>query len=501
MQLWQQVAESWRLFAFTYAQHRVVRRFHLIVRHDDAAYAALTGFDSADGGTFFVQQVRGNRHRHNGVHFLGVLFQRFFFNQTQNGERQGFVVTDGTCTATARADVMARFTQRRAQTLAGHLQQAEAGDVANLDTCTILTYRFTQTVFNRALVANRGHVDKVDNDQAAEVAQTQLTGNLICRFEVGVERRLFNVAAAGCASGVDVDGGQRFGAVDNNRAAGRQTHFTLEGGFDLRLNLVVAEQRDFTGVELNFAAEIRTAQRGDMLASQLQHFRVINQDFANVLAQIVTESANDNVALLVNQEWSRAALCGFLNRFPVFQAEAEIPLQRFGRFANACGTHDKTHAVRQFEARQRLFQLGTVIAFDTAGDAARTRVVRHQNEVATGEADKGSQRRAFVAALFFVDLDDHFLAFTQDIFDVRTAMRVVVGGEVFASDLFEGEETVTFSAVVNEGSFKARFNAGDFTFVDIGFFLFMPGAFDIQVVQTLPINKCDTQLFLLSCVD
>lgn len=80
-------------------------------------------------------------------------------------------------------------------------------------------------------------------------------------------------------------------------------------------------------------------------------------------------------------------------------------------------------------------------------------------------------------------------------------MRVVVGGEVFASDLFEGEETVTFSAVVNEGSFKARFNAGDFTFVDIGFFLFMPGAFDIQVVQTLPINKCDTQLFLLSCVD
>jgi hypothetical protein len=78
---------------------------------------------------------------------------------------------------------------------------------------------------------------------------------------VGVERRFFDVAAAGGASGVDIDSGQRFGAVDNDRPAGRQAHFTLEGGFNLRFDLVVAEQRDFTGVQFDFAAEIRTTQR------------------------------------------------------------------------------------------------------------------------------------------------------------------------------------------------------------------------------------------------
>ena len=62
---------------------------------------------------------------------------------------------------------MAGLAEGRAQTLAGHLQQAEARNMADLDTGTILAHGFTQAVFNRALVANRGHVDKVDNDQAA----------------------------------------------------------------------------------------------------------------------------------------------------------------------------------------------------------------------------------------------------------------------------------------------------------------------------------------------
>lgn len=54
--------------------------------------------------------------------------------------------------------------------------------MANLNTRPVLTHRFTQTVFYRALVTYRRHIDKVDNDQAARVAQTQLAGNLIGRF-------------------------------------------------------------------------------------------------------------------------------------------------------------------------------------------------------------------------------------------------------------------------------------------------------------------------------
>ncbi len=39
---------------------------------------------------------------------------------------------------------------------------------------------------------------------------------------------------------------------------------------------------------------------------------------------------------------------------------------------------------------------------------------------------------------------------------------------------------MTLGAVINKRGFKAGFNAGDFAFVDVRFFLFVPGAFDIQ---------------------
>ena len=68
--------------------------------------------------------------------------------------------------------------------------------MADLNTGTVLTDSFTQTVLNGALMAYRRHIDVIDNDQAAQVTQAQLTGNLIGRFKVGVERCFFNVTAA-----------------------------------------------------------------------------------------------------------------------------------------------------------------------------------------------------------------------------------------------------------------------------------------------------------------
>ena len=60
-----------------------------------------------------------------------------------------------------------------------------------------------------------------------------------------------------------------------------------------------------------------------------------------------------------------------------------------------------------------------VLALDAARDAAAARVVRHQHQVAAGQRDEGRQRRALVAALFLLDLDDQFLAFAERVLDAR----------------------------------------------------------------------------------
>lgn len=78
--------------------------------------------------------------------------------------------------------------------------------MVDLNTRTVLTYRFTQTVFYRTLVAYWRYVDEVDNNQVVEVTQAQLTSNFIGSFEVSVKRGFFDIVVAGRACGVDVDG-------------------------------------------------------------------------------------------------------------------------------------------------------------------------------------------------------------------------------------------------------------------------------------------------------
>ena len=63
------------------------------------------------------------------------------------------------------------------------------------------------------------HVDEVDDDDAAQVAQADLAHDLLHRLQVGLEDRLLEVLLARVAAGVDVDRHQRLGLVDDDVAA------------------------------------------------------------------------------------------------------------------------------------------------------------------------------------------------------------------------------------------------------------------------------------------
>lgn len=79
--------------------------------------------------------------------------------------------------------------------------------MANLNTRPVLTHRFTQTVFYRALVTYRRHIDKVDNDQAAQSRRRNWRAISSAASKAGIKRRFFDIAAASRAGGVDIDGG------------------------------------------------------------------------------------------------------------------------------------------------------------------------------------------------------------------------------------------------------------------------------------------------------
>src|SRR5438477_14796 len=63
------------------------------------------------------------------------------------------------------------------------------------------------------------HVDEIEHDDAAEVAQPQLPGHGLRRFQVRLEDRVVEIAATDIAAGVDIDRRHRLGLVDDEIAA------------------------------------------------------------------------------------------------------------------------------------------------------------------------------------------------------------------------------------------------------------------------------------------
>src|SRR5690606_4452358 len=295
-------------------------------------------------------------------------------------------------------------------------------------------------------------------------------------------------------------GDQGLGDVDDDGAAGGELDLPHEGGLDLVLDLVAVEQGDAVLVELDLAGEGRHHLL-DEGGGEVVGLAAVDDHLADVGAQVVADGADDDVAFLEQKVGGGGGVRLGLDGVPQLQQVVEVPLQLLGGAADAGGAHDGAHAVGDFQLPQGLPQLAALIPLDATGDAAGAWIVGHQHQVAAGEADEGGEGRAFVAALFLVDLDDDFGAFLDHILNAHPALLAGGSADVFAGDFLQGEEAVALGAVVDEGCLEAGFDPGDLALVDVGLFLFAGAVFDIEVVEALTVDHGDPQFFGLRRID
>ena len=210
-----------------------------------------------------------------------------------------------------RGQVWCGFAERGTQPLSGHLEQAEARDLADLDARPVHADRIAQAVLDLALVALRAHVNEVDHDEAAEVPEAQLPGDFVGCFQVGRVGGGLDVATLGGPRRVDVDGHQRLGVIDDDAAARRQFDRVGERRLDLALDLVAREERHRVVVPVELAQVLRH-RPFDELAGFLVGLVVVDQDLADVVGEVVAQRAQDGRAVLEDQEGRRAADDAFL---------------------------------------------------------------------------------------------------------------------------------------------------------------------------------------------
>ncbi len=112
-----------------------------------------------------------------------------------------------------------------------------------------------------------------------------------------------------------------------------------------------------------------------------------------------------------------------------------------------------------------------LLALDAARDAARARVVRHQDQEAARQADEGREGRALVAALFLLDLHEDFLALLQHVADVEAGAGRRLEAVILARDFLDRQEALALGAVLDESGLEALFDARDARLVNVAFLL------------------------------
>ena len=140
--------------------------------------------------------------------------------------------------------------QALARALARHLDQPQLGEAVDGHARAVARQRLAELVQHGVAVLLGVHVDEVDDDDAAEVAQPQLARDHLRRLEVGLEDGVVEAAPADEAAGVDVDRGQRLGLVDDQVAAGLEIDAARQRLLDFVLDAVQVEQRPLARVML-----------------------------------------------------------------------------------------------------------------------------------------------------------------------------------------------------------------------------------------------------------
>ena len=480
----------------TQAHDLVMRGFQIDIRNQHHVHVK-TLFNRVNFSALFIQQEGGNIDRHLGMHRPGVFLHGFFLDDAQDMQRRGLGTTNETDTVATRAWLVAGFTQRRLQALTRQFQQTKARQLAHLHPSAVVLQDFAQAVFHIALILDVFHVDEIDHDQAAQVTQTELTRNFFRRFHIGFEGGFFDIGALGGARRVDVDRHQRFGMVDHNRPARRQLYAARERGFDLVFNLEAREQRHLVLVQL-YAPQGVGHDVADELTRLFVNFVGIDQNFADFGVVIIANGANHQTTFLQDQERSALRARRAFNRAPQLQQISQIPLQFFVVATNTCGARNQAHAARDFQLSQQILEFLTFFTFDTARHATTTRIVRHQHQITTGQADISGQGRALIAAFVFFHLNDDFHALTQHVLNPRTTTFKAL--EIRSGNFLEWQKAMAIGAVIDKARFQGRLDTGNQTLIDVPFALLFSNRFNIQINELLPVDDGNAQLFSLRCV-
>src|SRR5580698_1747412 len=310
-----------------------------------------------------------------------------------------------------------RALERLLDALAGDGDQTEIIELENLCGGAIGLEGFFEGGENFEAVLALVHVDEVDDDDAAEVAETNLADDFRDGVEVGFDDGVFQTRRlADVFAGVDVDGHQSFSLVDDDGAAGLEPDLGAKGLGDFVLDAEMLEERRLFGVHLDAADEggrEAVEEADDALVVVLR----IDPDGGEVGADLVAQDSLDEREIVIDERGRFGGVGTLLDLVPEVNEEAQVGAELFFRRALGGGADDES--ARGFAAladENALEAMALFVGGDFAADAD-VRDSGHEDQEAAGKSDVRSNARALLGDGLLGDLDKDLLAGLEQVGD------------------------------------------------------------------------------------
>ena len=353
--------------------------------------------------------------------------------------------------------------ERLAGPLARHLHEAQLREPVDGDARPVAGERLAEFREHRVAVILGVHVDEVDDDDPAQIAQPQLAGDRLGCLEVGLEDGVVERAAGDEAAGVHVDRREGLRLVDDEVAAALEVHAPGQRLLDLLLDREEVEDGALAGIVLEDRQRLPRVLFRELPEAVEGLAGIHDHAFGGVRHQ-VAQHARGERKILVEQGLRRGGRGRLLDLLPQGDEVIDVGAQfRVGRrFGD--GAHDEPAG---FPLRlEGMHLLAQVLALGHVLDPLRdpdVRVLRKVDQQPPGDGDLRGEPRALGAQGILDHLHEERLPLGEDLLD-GLQLPVAVARH---PDVGHVQERRAGQTDLDEGRLHAGEHAADAPEVDV----------------------------------
>jgi hypothetical protein len=378
--------------------------------------------------------------------------------------------------------------------LARHFDQPQGRNRRDAGLHVIVGQRLLQGLDDLAAMLRLLHIDEIDDDDTAQIAQAQLPRDGHRRLEIGAENGLLQIPMADERAGVDVDGRHRFGLVDDQIAAGFQRHFAIQRLLDFFLDVVQFEHRARIAVQFD-ARQCLLHEGAGELAHLAMRIRLVDQHLVDIRPQQIAQHAQMQRQIGVHQVAGLGAQALLTNEVPKLAQVHHIGAHGLRRRIFRGGAHDESRVLSGEHTGLHRGAQALALAFILdPGRDAHSMAFRHVHQVTRRQRDVRGEPRTLGPQRILHDLDQDLVAFRDQRANVVGARRLDTGVRMTRIEDVRGvQERRAFHADFDECRLHARKNPRHATFVDIADQSTAAGALEKHFLQHAVLDDCSAR--------